>query len=402
MHVEIRAARPEEMPEFRRVVRYVFADDAENEIPPDMDPLQPEWTTCAFVDGRLEAVTGAFPMTMRWNGAPVRVAGVTAVGTYPEARRQGLLRRTMLQCLAEQRERGQSVAILWASMGAIYQRFGYGLASTHVRYEFDPRDVTLHRPVQPGGSVRLESKDEALDDLKRVYIEYATPRNLVLHRVAPMWQLRLREVKNKPKHIAIYRNAAGEPRGYVIYETKFEEAPFEPAPNQRLTVDDFVALDLDAYAGLWDYLRKHDLVRRVEMHVSEDDPAPALLLEPRALRRRVGDAIWMRVVDVEAALPHRPYGEAGALTLRVHDELCDWNDATFRLETEGGAAEVKRASGEPDLAMPARTLAMLASGHTSATQLARWGLLESRDDATLRLADRLFATAYRPYCPDGF
>ena len=53
------------------------------------------------------------------------------VGTLPEFRRRGLLRQVMTRAIGEQRDRGQALAMLWASMGAIYQRYGYGLASAN-------------------------------------------------------------------------------------------------------------------------------------------------------------------------------------------------------------------------------------------------------------------------------
>lgn len=135
----------------------------------------------------------------------------------------------------------------------------------------------------------------------------------------------------------------------------------------------------------------------------EDDPAPSLLLEPRELRRRTMDGIWLRVVDVERALPQRLYGDRGKITLAVTgDDLCEWNNGSFLLETDGEQSEVTRTDREADLTMPPRTLASLISGHSSATNLARAGLLEARDERALRTADRLFETAYRPYCPDGF
>ena len=54
--------------------------------------------------------------------------------------------------------------------------------------------------------------------------------------------------------------------------------------------------------------------------VGEDDPAPDLLLEPRMLNRRTGDAIWIRVVDVEKALPQRPYGDRGEIVFAVEGD----------------------------------------------------------------------------------
>lgn len=403
MNIEIRAVRSEEMRDFSRIVAYVFAD---NGTDPNQDPtgtIVPEWTTCAFVDGTLAATFGAFPFTMRFNGAPAAAAGVTMVGTDPGFRRRGLLRRMMGQSYTEQRERGQSLAILWASQGAIYQRFGYGQATTQVRYEFDPRYVPFETELSVGGSVNLLSAEEALPLMKRLYIEYATPRNLMLHRAQAMWDARiLREFDRQRVYFALYRDADGEPRGYMVYSTRQQLTP--PGPGQLMDVRDFIALDTEALRGLWEFLRSHDLVSKVHMGpMAQDDSLPQLLLEPRELHCRTSDAIWLRVVDVEKALPQRPYGEAGTLTLELHsDDMCKWNNGIYCLETDGTATEVTRTDRLPDLTLPPRSLASLISGHTSATQLARADLLNPRDEGVLRLADRMFATAYRPHCPDNF
>jgi predicted acetyltransferase len=106
---------------------------------------------------------------------------------------------------------------------------------------------------------------------------------------------------------------------------------------------------------------------------------------------------------VERALPQRLYGDRGEITLNVTgDDLCEWNNGSYLLETDGERSEVPSTDREADLTMPPRTLASLISGHSSATHLGRAGLLEARDEQALRTADHLFETAYRPYCPDGF
>ncbi len=404
MSIEIRAVSTEEMAEFSRLIAYVFADNGTDPAGDASQTVLPEWTTCAFVDGQLAATSGAFPFRLRFNGAPAAAAGITMVGTDPPHRRQGLLRRIIGQGYLEQREREQSLAILWASAGAIYQRFGYGLATTMVRYEFDPRYAEFETDIRAGGSVQLASSEQALPLMKRLYKEYSAPRNLMLHRADAMWQARvLREFDNQRVYFAIYSDESGEPRGYAVYSTKQRDLG-EPGPSQLMQVRDFIALDMDARRGLWAFLRSHDLVRKIEIEpVADDDPSPQLLLEPRQLRRRTWDGIWLRVVDVERALPQRPYGDRGAITLEVHsDDMCKWNNGVYRLETDGENTEVSRTERVPDLTLSPRTLATLVSGHTSATDLARCDLLNSRDSSSLKLADRLFATEYRPYCPDGF
>lgn len=404
MVIEIRpCSGPEELAEYGRIVSYVFAST--DGMDDELATTQPDWTTCAFVDGKMVGTLGTFPFTVRLNGAPVAMGGVTAVGTLPSHRRQGLLRKIMTEALSTMRDRRQSYAILWASMAAIYQRFGYGLASTEVWYDFDPRDVAFQRPPEIPGTIELLTKEDAFPIVKQLYVQYATPRNLHIHRSVPLWQAStLRPPKKgQPLYVAVYRNAAGEPRGHLVYSTS-EEPRTGPGPGQRMALRDLIALDLEAHAALWEYIRRHDLVGRVEMRgAPEDDPIPALLLEPRMLNRKTTDGIWMRVVDVEQALPQRPYGSRGELTFAVAgDDLCPWNNGAYLLETDGRTSAVRRTTRSPQLTLSPNTLATLLSGHRSATYNYRAGLLDAPDEGALATADALFRTEYAPHCPNGF
>jgi predicted acetyltransferase len=405
MSVEIRPCADEtELKAYGEIVSYVFASN--EGMDEELATTQPDWTMCAFIDGKMGATMGTFPFTVRLNGAPVAMGGVTAVGTLPQYRRQGLLRQIMTKGLATCRERNQSIAILWASMGAIYQRFGYGLAATQIHYSFDPRYAGFESGPAPQGTVSLMGKEDAFPLLKQNYIRYATPRNLMIHRSVPLWEAgTLRPPKkDQPVHVGVYHNAEGELRGHVVYCTEPMERD-APGPNHLLSVRDFIALDMDAYRGLWEYIRRHDLVGKVELrnNLPEDDPAPDLLLEPRMLNRRTSDGVWLRVVDVEKALPQRPYGARGELTFRFEsDDVCPWNNGTYLLETDGQTTDVRRVDREPDLVFGPNALATLIAGHRSATHLFRAGLLEAPNQAALPRADAMFRTEYVPHCPNGF
>ena len=404
MSVEIRPARPEELTDYLRVVKYVFA------VPPD-DPnaqpdlewrLDPEHTVCAVVDGQIVSTYGAYAFEVRLNGTRVPMAGVTNVGTLPGYRRQGHIRELVLRGISDARDRGQSCTMLWASYAAIYQRFGYGLASKWVGYRWDPRYGALTGP-RATGRTEVVAPSEGRAIAEELHPRFAEPRNLMIERSGEFWK-RLFEPHPPtppPQHMGVYRNAQGEARGYVLFNVR-EHEDWEPGPNQYATVRDFAWLDIDAYRGLWEFLAGHDLFREIDMErVPEDDPAMLLLLEPRTLHRRTGDAIWLRVADAELALRQRAYGAAGTLTLRVVDEHFDWNDATFRIEA-GEASEVSRVGGEAALTVPVARLAQLLSGYASASELARAGLIEVNEPSVLATADAMFATAYRPYCQDGF
>jgi predicted acetyltransferase len=392
--LEIRPITEAELPDLQAITTYAFGGFGGQPAP----WIHPDWTTCAFVGGRLASTFGAWPFRVRLNGRAVPMAGITMVATLPEFRRRGLLRTVMTKALADQRDRGQAIAILWASLGAIYQRYGFGLASLDVTYEVHPRHVAFADGERASGTVRRHTRDEARPIFEALYQEYSGPRNLLIQRSKAMWDIRQHGDRQQ---FGVYYDRNGEPRGYVGFETGTDRAL---SPDQTIDVNDWAALDPEAYRGLWEFLGAHDLVSRIRwLRAPEDDPAPFLFLDPRELHRRTADAIWMRITDVVAALPQRPYGEADALTLRVLDELCPWNDGTYVLETTGEESTVARAEGaEADVTVPAASLAILVAGSRSATQLARAGRLEARDDRVLTRADRVFATDHAPWCSDSF
>jgi predicted acetyltransferase len=112
----------------------------------------------------------------------------------------------------------------------------------------------------------------------------------------------------------------------------------------------------------------------------------------------MGDALWVRVVDLPAALSGRAYGEGGPLVLEVHDAICDWNEGRWRLED--GLCE--RTDAEPDLALDVSVLGSAYLGAVSFTQLRDAGRVQELRDGAIRQADGLFRWQPLPWCPEIF
>ena len=402
---EFRPATKEEMPQLRRLDAYVFASQPQE--PDDDDVLLPEWTHCAFHGGQVVASSAGFPFKMRCNGRGVLADGVTAVGTDPGFRRRGLVRRLIGDRLKLAYEEGKPAAILWASMGAIYQRFGYGLASSQVEYAFDPRFADFQYGEPASGYARRLAKREAVPVISKLYRRFIEPRNLLLHRAPVLWELPFREHANQPRtYCAVHYNDNHIPDGYLLYTLRNLEEPddSDPIPDQQLAVTDFVWRDMNGYRGLWEYLRGHDLVGKVTTaFAAEDDPAPSMLLEPRILQRRASDGIWLRVVDVPRLLAERGYDHAGETTLAVvEDALCPWNVGSYRLTTDATQAEAEQTSAEAEFTITPQALASLLAGHARLSHLVRIGRAEVRSERRLPTLDALFSTNYRPHCMNGF
>lgn len=404
-NIEIRAAVADEMAELRRLTGYAFANNEEPSAEPDWYPLKPEQSYCAFAGEKMVASSGAFDFHMRMNGRQMAADGVTMVSCDPGYRRRGLVRQLMEGLLQRARDRQVPLAILWASMGAIYQRFGYGLATTQVRYEIPLRFLQFQFGARPEGEVRLLSRDEAMPHLESIYQQYSQPGNGLLQRGELLWNFLLKRGGGQHTWIAVYFDSTGEARGYCLYRTRFDPKLF-PETSQIMQVFDFAWLDMDAYRGLWGYLGSHDLVQTIHFdYVAEDDPAPNLLLEPRMLRRRTWDGVWMRVVDAAAALSGRGYDLPGEAVLEVVDDmLCPWNNGCYRLSVAGDWVEVEKLGGSasPDLTVRPDGLASLLSGHTRPSSLARMGRIAVPDPEREPALDALFSTRRRPHCANMF
>jgi predicted acetyltransferase len=113
---------------------------------------------------------------------------------------------------------------------------------------------------------------------------------------------------------------------------------------------------------------------------------------------RMGDALWIRLVDVGAALTGRTFADGGPLVLEVRDAICPWNEGRWRLN--GGACE--RTDEEPDLALDVAALGSAYLGAVSFTQLRDALRVEEQREGAIERADALFAWHPLPWCAEIF
>ncbi|HZP15518.1 MAG TPA: GNAT family N-acetyltransferase, partial [Nocardioides sp.] len=73
---------------------------------------------------RIVGLTGDYPFEMTVPGGRLDVPGVTWVSVDPTYRRRGILRKLMRRQLGDFRDAGLAAAVLTASEGGIYGRFG--------------------------------------------------------------------------------------------------------------------------------------------------------------------------------------------------------------------------------------------------------------------------------------
>ena len=189
----------------------------------------------------------------------------------------------------------------------------------------------------------------------------------------------------------------GSIEGYAVYRHK-------PGWEAGSTVAELRVLEAlgatpQAFRDVWGYLLAVDWKATITASLlPPDHPLFLLLATPRRMRYRMGDALWVRLVDVGAALSGRRYSADGSVVFDVKDDFCPWNEGRWKLD--GGAAA--RTDDAADLSLPVQSLASAFLGGISFASLARAGRVEELTQGALARADALFRWDRHPWCPEIF
>ena len=365
--------------------------------------LEPERTLVAIEDGEFVGTTAVLTFEMRVpGGAMLPTAGVTAVSVLPTHRRRGVLSAMMRRQLKDVHERGEALAALWASESLIYGRFGYGMAILGERGRIERVRAAFRRPPpeESGGRVRLVQRDEARRRFPVIYARALEGHTGMVRHAETFWDTQYgpgpwepQPEKSEP-FLAIYQRD-GLDEGYVTYRVSSENTR-----PRELEVRQLYAATPEAHEALWRFIFGVDLVDVVTARSRPvDDALPWLLEDPRRLERSVGDAAWLRLVDVETALAARTYAASGRLVLGVRDRFCPWNDGTYALDVESdGTARCARVGDPPDLEADVDALAAAYLGGTTVGTLARAGRVIEQQEGAVMAADAIFRTERAPWC----
>src|SRR6478672_4741182 len=356
----------------------------------------------AFDDGTIVGGAGVYPFEMTVPGGPMTCAGVTIVGVKPTHRRRGILRKMMTAQLEDIRERGEPIASLWASEDTIYGRYGYGPAS-RTGHVLLPRGTADLRPDLPPreGQVRFVEQDEALRAFPRIYERLRSRRAGFVLRTKPWWESRILDDNEWRRGGAGPLNRAlleidGRPAGYAIYRIFQHQTEWK----RTLRVMEAIGLDARAAREIWRFLLGIDWMDDVQIRLLPlDHELWHLLARPRTLGMKVFDGLWVRPMDVGAALSGRSYVTDGRVTLEiVSDPLFEDNVGTWTI-ADGRA---RRSSRRPDVRLDVQALGSVFLGGFSFAELARAERVEEAARGGIARADALFRTDAEPWCPEIF
>jgi len=357
----------------------------------------------AFDDGRCVATLRTFPTTLtvpheEHGTAEIATDALTQVTVAATHRRQGLLTTMLNRSLDDAKERGEIASVLLAAEWRIYGRFGYWPATSTARFEVDTRrsprliadtDGWVVRQVDPVELVKPGR--DVLDRVRRQQAGHIARGDWFWERSLGLEGLES-DYGDAPTCVVAARGD-GEIEAFAVWASKDED--WFSLDDAAISVRQLLAASSEGYAAIWRYLLGMDLVRRINYGPRPvDEPLEFLLDDGRAARRTwTHDDLWVRLLDVPAALSARRYGVEDKLVLDVIDDDGGW--AAGRVMLDGGpthASCVPTPTATADLALSQRALAGLyLSGRTVWSQRLS-GLV---DESTPGACDRLQAMLFR-------
>jgi predicted acetyltransferase len=396
--------------------------------------FEPERSLAAFDGEQMVGTALAFTFGLTVPGGCVAAAGISGVSVLPTYRRRGILSALMRRQLADVSAGNEPVAALFASESGIYRRYGYGVASE--QYDFKIRagqhrlaDPVASRPIAAEARVaaeavpaeagvpesgaltfRLANPPEVLSELKRVYDIVRAGRPGMLTRSEQWWEAVvsdppfLREGQS-PLCCVIAADDAGA-RAYALYTGKPNWGD-DSLPAHELTVRELFAVDPQARAALWHHLLSRDLVSDVvAWRRPIDDPLLHLLANRRDARPRASDGLWIRLIDLPAALTQRRYCGPVDVVIDVTDPLLPANSGRWRLRADGFAGAepptCERTSAQADVALGIADIGATYLGGTRLGTLAGAGLVTERRPGTLAPLSAALSWDPLPWSPRSF
>ena len=335
----------------------------------------------------------------------VPMAGLTWVSVHPDHRRRGVLREMITHHFARLHDDGSALSGLHAAEVGIYGRFGYGISSLELDLEFE-RGAVLTAPSLEDAAGRVTTRfvkadsDNAAQVIHDLHLRCAKSTLGAVTRPERMARplfvdLPLARQGREPWQVLL-AHVDGQPAGYAVFSREAKWKDFRA--KGTVSVRELAAEDPATLLALARRLVDFDLTASITISGrGADDPLVWWAGGPRALGVKSSDSLWLRMIDVEAALTARGYSSACDIVLDVVDPICPWNQRTWRLSVgEDGVATCQPTTDDADVRLPVQALGAAYLGSRSLATQAHQGLLTEVTPGSVRLLSRAMSCDREP------
>ncbi|MCM3594443.1 GNAT family N-acetyltransferase [Metabacillus idriensis] len=265
-----------------------------------------------------------------FSGGKVKMGGLSSICVLPEKRRKHDMDKLLFEALVWMKHRGYSISYLHPYSIPYYRKFGWELISNEKQWTIRKEDLPL-RSFSGSCNVKELSGILALPFLQVVYDCFSKENNGLLVRSEEWWK---KEILNENHFVFVHFLKDGSADGYLICRLE----------NQKLYIDECIALNDTAKKSLWTFLCQRGLkFEELIWRTYEQDHFSFLLKNPFILSK-VKPSIMGRIIDVKFFLEQYMVAPAEkALFLHIHDSFADWNNGTYLIK-KGEITHFQKAS----------------------------------------------------------
>ena len=362
---EIRRLKTEDMLQLSKIhtIVYNMRRDYSKEENKQADPLDnpPQWACGSFEKGKLLAGLIETDFLMRFDGHSVKMTGIGGVGTLPEARKGGHVRRIFEKILPESYENGVVFSNLTPFSHDFYRKFGYEIACARNNISVSAGDLSdikskgefIH--ILPGDDTSL---------LAEVHSAYISDINHAIHRDYwpdnRAWKIFTREDPCATgTFLYLWKDETGKARSYIKYQDSMEEG------DHHMKVRELAFIDKK---GLYGAL---GIVGGLSAQFENFKWQMPTFLDPCdflgdawSLEMSTNPRDMTRVVNVKTALElmRNPYGE-GEYVVEVEDSNIKANKGKYHVEFGPKGKKVTSTTKDADIICDIGVFSQLVVGY---------------------------------------
>jgi len=335
----------------------------------------------------------------------VPMAGLSWVSVHPDHRRRGVLREMITHHFARLHDEGSALSGLHAAEVGIYGRFGYAISSLELDLELE-RGALFTAPLLDDAAGRVTTRfmkadsDDAAQVIHGLHLRCAESTLGAVARPERMARpmlvdLPLTRQGREPWQVLL-AHLDGQPAGYAVFSRQAKWEDFRA--KGTVAVRELAAMDPATLLALARRLVDFDLTASITISGrGADDPLVWWAGGPRAVGVKTFDSLWLRLIDVDAALTARGYSSACDIVLDVVDATCPWNQRAWRLTVDqDGVATCQPTKDDADVRLPVQALGGAYLGSRSIATQADQGVVTELTPGSVRMLSRAMSRDRQP------
>lgn len=299
--------------------------------------------------------------------AIVPMGGIGGVACLPAVRGKGYAGACLRYSIAQMRESGHVVSLLGPFSWDYYRRFGWEWVGVSRKYAATSSCL----PNSPETESVRAATEADFPTIHRLYESYSKRYRGCLQRAERAWDW-LKDDSNRYTYTYLYERD-GVAEGYLTIRGGKEE---------ETRIREFIALTGRAQRGLLGLLRRHTMqTKKFTWTAPENDPLWSQFYH-WDIETRLEPCMQGRVVDFAAALQAwKPDADkSGSVVVALNDPDADWNTGTWRVEYEGGEAQVARTTQKAQISLDIQAMSQVYFGAPELDIVRRADRLEVHDE----------------------